>query len=81
MNLSQEPLFIRKGQRLAMGSLLNSEQVARVEEYARSGTTYADHDETERKAREEGTMSGKISKNWPRNTRKATGGMDSHGSR
>ena len=61
-------MVIRKGDRVAMGTKLAGEQVARVEEQAGASFVYADHEEVERKAKEEaangweGTMSGNMLK-------------------
>ena len=62
INMDDEPLVIRKGERVAVGTRMHSEQVARVEQQAGASFVHADHEETERKAKEEGTMSGEMIK-------------------
>ena len=62
INLDDEPLVIMKGDRVAVGTQLHSEQVARVEQQAGASFVHADHVETEKKAKEEGTMSGEMIK-------------------
>ena len=91
INLANEPMVIRKGHRVAVGTKLQADNVARVEQQGGASILHADqvarvgwskpqygvpegeiaqgesfvsadHEETERKAREEGTMSGEMIK-------------------
>ena len=62
INGDSEPMVIRKGDRVAVGTKLTGEQVAMVEEQAGASFVYADHEEVEQRAKEEGTMSGSMIK-------------------
>ena len=62
INLDDEPLVIRKCDRVGVGTQLHSEQVARVEQQAGASFVHSDHEETKKGAKEEGTMSGEMIK-------------------
>ena len=62
VNCDSEPMVIRKGDRVAVGTRLAGEQVARIEEQAGASFIYANHEEVEQRAKEEGTMSGSMIK-------------------
>ena len=62
INCDSEPMVIRKGDRVAVGTKLAGEQVARVEEQAGASFVYANHEEVEQRAKDESTMSGSMIK-------------------
>jgi len=62
INCDNEPMVIRRGDRVAVGTKLAGEQVARVEEQAGASFVYASHEEVEQQAKEEGTTSSSMIK-------------------
>ena len=68
VNCSEEPMVIRKGNRIAVGTKLTKDQVAMVEDQAGANFVHGNHEEVDRKATEEaadcweGTTSGDMPK-------------------
>ena len=62
INCDSEPIamVIRKYDRVAIGTKLAGEQVARVEEQAGASFVYVNHKEVVQRVKEEGTMSGRM---------------------